>query len=72
MVNKKALLQNLLTARLYSIISSFKYEMKLKNENEIYIYRLIVMKIKTRYGIIKKKRNVMKKRKKLNFIENKR
>ncbi len=31
-----------------------------------------IMKIKTRYGIIKKKRNVMKKRKKLNFIENKR
>ena len=46
--------------------------MKLKNENEIYIYRLIVMKIKTRYGIIKNKRNAMKKRKKLNFIENKR
>ena len=29
------------------------------------------MKIKTRYGIIKKKRNVMKKRKSLSFIENK-
>ena len=46
--------------------------MKLKNENEIYIYRLIVMKIKSLYGIIKKKRNVMKKRKSLSFIENKR
>lgn len=39
-------------------------------ERDIYLCA-IIMKIKTRYGIIKKKRNIMKKRKKLNFIENK-